>query len=170
MISTSLGTMVQDPDIEEWWVSSPVSVPVLGTSVEFVLDGVAEDDRGSDFEDAVASFLALAPADRALATPHVYSNYRQFVDMVGEEEFDFSIEEPEDVWKHVRVSRIYVERRHRRDRCIYIQVSAECDWEVEHGLLLVFREGTTLSRVSAQDGHLTHTDAYDLPEEQDRIS
>jgi hypothetical protein len=37
-------------------------------------------------------------------------------------------------------------------------------------LQIVYRRGSELSRVSAQDGHLTHTDAFDLPEDQDRIA
>lgn len=51
-----------------------------------------------------------------------------------------------------------------------MQIAAECDWEPEHGLLIVYRNGNELSRVSDQDGHLTHTDAYDLPEQEDRIA
>ena len=51
---------------------------------------------------------------------------------------------------------------------VYVQVACECAWESEHGLQLVFRQGATLSRVSDQDGHLTHADAYDLPEDQEQ--
>ena len=45
----------------------------------------------------------------------------------------------------------------------------DCDWEPEHGLQLVFRKGQSLSRVSDDDGHLTYSDAFNLPEDQDRI-
>ena len=51
-----------------------------------------------------------------------------------------------------------------------ISISAECDWEVEHGLQMVFRGGGRLSRVSDQDGHLTHSDVYDTPENEDKIA
>ena len=75
----------------------------------------------------------------------------------------------EEVWQHVRSSEVFISRRHRPDNAIYISISAECDWEPEPGLQIGHRRGSELTRVSDQDGHLTQTDAYDLPEEQDRI-
>jgi len=48
-------------------------------------------------------------------------------------------------------------------------VACECDWEPEHGLQLVFRQGRKLTRISAQDGHLTEADAYDKPDEEDEL-
>ena len=77
---------------------------------------------------------------------------------------------PEEVWAHLQPTAIHVSRRHRRDQRVYVQITAECDWEPEHGLQIVYCEGNRLVRVSDQDGHLTHTDAYDLPEAEDRIS
>ena len=60
-------------------------------------------------------------------------------------------------------------RRDRRDCAIYVVVGANCNWEFEHGLQIVYRPGSELVRLSQIDGHLTHTDANDLPEEQDQI-
>ena len=37
---------------------------------------------------------------------------------------------------------------------------ANCDWEEEHGLMLVWRNGTTLTKVGGYDGHLTNVNAY----------
>lgn len=44
-----------------------------------------------------------------------------------------------------------------------------CDWEYEHGLQFVFRQGRVLTRVSAEDGHLTEADAYDKPDSKDKL-
>lgn len=49
------------------------------------------------------------------------------------------------------------------------QAFCECDWEEEHGLQLVFRQGKKLTRISDQDGHLTEADAYDKPDEEDEL-
>ncbi len=65
---------------------------------------------------------------------------------------------------------VFVSRRSERDRAIYVQITADCDWEPEHGLQIVYRRGSELSRVSDLDGHLTHSDADDLAEEQDKIA
>lgn len=40
---------------------------------------------------------------------------------------------------------------------------------MEHGLQIIYRAGRVLSRVREQDGHLTFTDAHDMPEEQGKI-
>ncbi len=121
-------------------------------------------------QNAVSAFLALGSDVRLAASPYVFQNYRRMVDAVGEGEVECKVATPEAVWAYVHPSEIFVSRRHRRDKFIYIQISAECDWEQEHGLQIVYRQGNVLSRVSDQDGHLTHTDACDIPEDQDRIS
>jgi hypothetical protein len=69
----------------------------------------------------------------------------------------------------VHPSEIYVTRRPKNDQDIYIQIACECDWEEEHGLQLVFRQGKKLTRVSSQDGHITEADAYGRPDEEDEL-
>jgi hypothetical protein len=89
---------------------------------------------------------------------------------MGEENLGSSIKSADRVWNHVRPSEIFVSRRSRRDKLIYVQITAHCDWEPEHGLQIIYRRGAELSRVSDQDGHLTYTDAHDLPEAEDKIA
>ena len=166
----ALSNLRTDVDIPEWIVSDPLAVPYLADcNVPFILNGVDDDERPEDFVSAVARFVALTVADRDAATPHVYRNFTAFRDAVGPDDVDITVTDPRDIWKHVNPTAIHVSRRHRRDRSVYVQIVAECDWEVEHGLQIVLRDGHILSRVSDQDGHLTYADAYDVPEEQDRI-
>ncbi len=165
-----LGPLHPDSTIPEWLVSAPISVPYFdGRPLTFTLDGLTEADT-EDVQKAVQAFLALGSDARLAASPYVFQNYRRMVDAVGEGELECQVATPEAVWAHVHPSEIYVSRRDRRDKLIYIQITAECDWEQEHGLQIVYRQGNVLSRVSDQDGHLTHTDAYDIPEDQDRIA
>lgn len=162
-----LGELIQHTDLPEWWESQPVAVPFLdGQQVRFTVTVEAIDDvYPSDVAEAVQHFLALGPKDRVAVAPLVYKNYADFADAVSE--VDVEIAGPAEVWDHVRVMGIYVERRDRWDMDVYVVMACNCDWEVEHGLQLVFRRGSKLVRVSEQDGHLTHADAYDLPEDQD---
>lgn len=158
------------PDVPEWLVSAPIAIPYFdGLPLTFTLDGIEEADAG-EASVAIESFLRLGPRDRLAASPFVYKNYSRIADMADEEDMGCRIDSDARVWEHVHPSEIFVSRRSRRDRAIYVQVTAECDWEPEHGLQLVYRRGSELSRVSYQDGHLTHTDAFDLPEEQDEIA
>jgi hypothetical protein len=165
-----LGPLHNDSDIPEWLVSEPVSVPYFdGRLLTFTLDGLTEVDV-HDVQCAVSAFLAMDSAARLEASPYVFGNYQKMVDAVGEGQFEWQVASAEAIWTHVHPSAVFVSRRHRRDQLIYVQITAECDWEEEHGLQIVYRRGGELSRVSDQDGHLTHADAYDVPENQDRIA
>lgn len=165
-----LGILKPDPKLPEWLVSEPVSVPYFGGQpLTFTLVGLTEADT-EDMQSAVTAFLGLKADARLAASRYVFQNYRRMVEAVGEDEIECHIKSPDDVWAYVQPSEIFVSRRNRRDMLIYIQITAECDWEREHGLQIVYRRGSELSRVSDQDGHLTHTDAYDLSEEQDKVA
>ncbi|MEP6669877.1 MAG: hypothetical protein ABJF10_12035 [Chthoniobacter sp.] len=165
-----LGTLHPDARIPEWLVSEPVSVPYFdGQRMTFTVDGLTEADR-EDVERALAAFFALGSDAKKVAAPFVFQNYRRMADVLDEDEVGCRITSPDGVWAHVHPSEIFVSRRHRRDHLIYIQITAECDWEREHGLQIIYRRGSELSRVSDQDGHLTHTDAYDVPEDKDKIA
>ena len=165
----ALGQLKPDKDIPEWLVSSPIAVPYFdGQELTFTIDGLSDDDSEA-IEEAVRSFLALGANDRLAAAPHIYRNYQRMLEAVGSDEISCSIASIDGVWGHVHPCEVFVSKRGRRDDYIYIQITAGCDWEIEHGLQIIYRGGCVLSRVSDQDGHLTYTDAYDLPEEQDKI-
>jgi hypothetical protein len=53
-----------------------------------------------------------------------------------------------------------VTRRAYGDRGIYISLECECEWEEEHGLQIVFKNGLRVNKVGPYDGHVTHSDAY----------
>ena len=168
---TPLGEVQRDADIAEWLVSEPVSVSYLGgRRVQFVLEGLEGDETPEDFSDAISNFLALSEKDRAQATPYVVQNFRRFIEAVGDEHVDFAVSSPEDIWRHVDLTAVHVCRRFYAERDVYVQITGECGWEVEHGLQIVLRRGNVLARVSDQDGHLTTADAYALPEERNTIT
>lgn len=163
-----LGELTRDEHVAEWLVSRPVDVPLFGVALRFVVEDLEEDRAPAELERAAATFLRLAPEDRAAATPHVFENYRSVCRAVPGS--DLHLVSPEDVWAHVRFTEVRLTRRHRGDEKVYVQATAECDWEVEHGLQLVFREGRQLTRASSQDGHLTYSDACGLPDGEDAIT
>lgn len=113
---------------------------------------------------ALQAFLELTPADRLADTRHVYAYYRDFYEAVGGE--DFLDEEmgvpktPEAIWAHVRPTQIYLRAGQEDERC-YLVVACKCDWEIEHGLMMVWRDGTTLCKVGGDDGHNTYAYADD---------
>lgn len=164
-----LGSLGPDSHIPEWLVSSPIAIPFFdGTALAFTLDGFESQDENA-IRDAVRSFLALTSSDRLAASDYVFQFYQWYASMLSEEDLGCSPQRPEDIWQHVHPSAITLARRGRRDTHVYVRIEAECDWDPEHGLQIVYRCGQSISRVSSQDGHLTHSDAYDVPDEQDVI-
>ena len=151
-------------------LSRPTVVPYLSNrKLVSIFDGLEKDVAPDDFSQAVGRFLSLTVQDREQATQYVYKHFRDFVDAVGEDEVDLRVDSPAQIWRHVKPTEIYVKRRYYGDKKVYVKIAAECDWEQEHGLQIIYRDGMQLSRVSDQDGHLAHADAYALPEGQDRI-
>jgi len=152
-------------------VSKAIDVPCFpGARLRFVFDDIAGDDHPGEFASAVTRFLSLTTRDRDHAASYVFKNYREICDAVGDDEVGVVIDGAADVWSYVRLDEIFVSRRPYGDRKVYVQITAECEWEPEHGLQIVYREGSELTRVSQQDGHLSHVDAYGLPESEDRIA
>jgi hypothetical protein len=166
-----LGELSPDERIPEWLVSEKVDVPYFaGAQLRFVFDCLEGDDRPDELASAVRRFLGLTIRDRDNAAPYVFMNYREMCEAIGDNEVGVKIDKPADVWNHVHPNEIHVTRRPYGDCKVYVQITAECAWEPEHGLQIVYREGSELIRVSQQDGHLTHVDAYALPESEDRIA
>jgi len=166
----ALGQLNEHPDVPEWLTSVPISVPYFdGAALAFILDSVDQSDE-QEITTAVESFLRLGPTDRVAASPYILKNYLRIAELADDEDLGCRIDSSSNVWNHVHPLEVFITRRQRRDRAIYVQITANCDWEREHGLQIIYRRGAELSRVSQFDGHLTHTDAFDLPEELDQIA
>lgn len=113
--------------------------------------------------DAVlVSFLALTTADRIADSRHVFAYYQDFREAVGGAEWlDEEMGIPQaaaDIWHSVTPGPITISEHGGR---WYVAMEAECRWEEEHGLMLVWRDGATLSKVGGYNGHLTNEGAYD---------
>lgn len=167
---SALGPLKPHPDVPEWLISAAIAVPYFDDlKLTFTLDSLEEADA-LEAGAAIEAFLRLGRKDRLEASPYVFANYRHVATAISSEDLACQISSADEVWSHVHPSEVFVSRRHRFDRAIYVQITAEVDWEPEHGLQIIYRRGSELSRVSDQDGHLTHADAYDVPEDQDKIA
>jgi hypothetical protein len=171
------GELTQDEQLDDWWESTAaIAVPFFdgrALPVVFMNYTPAEDAAFlQQADDALRNFLALTMADRLAVSAHVHKNCTDFLEVVGHDEADepmHAIKDASEIWAFVHPTNVYVKRRHRRDRDVYVQIACECEWEGEHGLQLVFRRGRQLTRVSAQDGHMTEADAQNKPDEEDEL-
>lgn len=171
-----LGSLQQHLDIPEWvcsdeeWVcSDEVSVNFFGGKpLRFVItDPLPNPNLVQQIERALQNFFQLDTHYRDSLSDLVYESYEKTLDAVDMDPLELSTKE--DIWKYVYPTEVYISQRHRRDEAIYVQVACECEWEVEHGLQLVFKDGARITRVSQQDGHLTTADAYDIPDSEDPL-
>jgi hypothetical protein len=173
--SAIAGILTQDKTIEEWWVSQPIAVPYFANAalqIVYEKNEATDNSLLQDADAAITNFLHLRAEDKWAITDLVYKNCFDFLNETGYDEADEplrQIKNKNEIWNFVYPNKIYVKRRHRRDKDIYVTIDCECAWEQEHGLSLVYRQGKQLARISAFDGHLTEADAYDKPDSEDEL-
>jgi hypothetical protein len=174
--SKVIGELTQNDNFDDWWNGSNIPVPffdnaALGVTIMHYTP--AEDENFmQQADEALTNFLQLGTADRLAISSYVFENFEDFKNDVGDDYFSEELQQLEDeqgIWKFVRPNEINISRRHRRDKDIYIAITLSADWEEEHGLQLVFRQGKKLTRISSIDGHITDADAYDTPDEEDKL-
>jgi hypothetical protein len=176
IISKIIGRLKQEESFPDWWKSEVVAIPFFDNdklTITF-MDFEPEHDKTfiEEADQALTNFLKLNTEDRNLISELAYKNCMDFLDAVGFDEADEplrQIKNKNEIWDFIQPTEIYVTRRPYKEQDIYVQIACECDWEQEHGLQLVFRQGKKLTRISDQDGHLTEADAYDKPDEEDEL-
>ncbi|MEH1887690.1 DUF6985 domain-containing protein [Nostoc sp.] len=87
--------------------------------------------------EAIRQALALPPDVLHITAPLVLQNYDVYRDMIGDESMPL-LANPIQVWEQVTFSYIYVE--YDLDIATF-KLIAECDWDLEHGLEVRFRNG-----------------------------
>ena len=157
-----IGRLTYDSKLN-WYISEDLTLRVLGGHLcRIILAGYDEDDNKQDFLTAASNFVTIGPATLWDAEEAVYQYYRDCAEYLDlEAGGNPRIDSPHDVWEHVQFGgKALVVRRAYGDRGVYVSLECECDWEEEHGLQIVFRNGLQVNKVGAYDGHCTNADAY----------
>jgi hypothetical protein len=164
-----LGEVTKDEE-SGWYYSKPIPVPMFGGKrCRIVLEGYDEDERKEEFHAAIANFLSGAPAVLREADEPLFRYYKDCEEFWLEED-NPPIRFADELWRHVRLgSEPMVTRRAYGDQGIYVSVECECDWEEEHGLQLVLKNGLKVNKLGEYDGHLTNSDAFDDEDLEDVI-
>jgi len=160
-----VGELHRDSGIPEWLESEEIAIPFLGNQrLTIIFQDIEEDKNPEEFEKAIGNFLQLSEENRKETNRYIFSYYKDITEMLDDDAFEFTIEDENNVWDYVQPTQVYVGRRSYGDKAVYVSIAAECDWEPEHGLQIVHKEGKELKRVSGHDSHLSNSDAYDRPE------
>ena len=166
-----LGAVSRDSEFD-WYRSQPIPVKVLDDKACcIVVEAYDCDGAPEDFHFAISSFLSLDKSALDDAAPHIFAYYQDVRRSVGADELNFpKISSADEVWAHIRFGNEPIfSRRHYGDRGINVSIECECDWEPEHGLEIVFKNGRTVNKVGPYDGHLSNADAYADPSLEDVI-
>ncbi len=157
-----IGPVTKDDELD-WYYSEPIAIPVLGGKMCCVVVEAYDDDQAKEeFHTAITNFLA---ADQSILTevePYIYQYYERCKDYYAPDDEEYvSIASARDVWNHIRLgSEPMFTRRAYGDKGIYVSLECGCDWEQEHGLQIVFKNGLKVNKIGAYDGHVTNSDAY----------
>jgi uncharacterized protein DUF6985 len=92
----------------------------------------------------------------------IFDDYRDVARLVDGEELPF-IARAEDVWRHITLGDSMSFLRRSEDDTVSCSIECNCDWEVEHGLQIVLKNGNEVPKVGPFDGHLSNADAYGDP-------
>ena len=157
-----IGSVTKDDKLG-WYYSEPVAIPVLGgQECRIVIEAYDEDETKEDFHTAITNFLSADQSVLKEAEPHIYQYYdrcKEYYDPDDEEYVD--IKSAGGIWSHVRLgNEPMFTRRAYGDKGIYVSIECGCDWEQEHGLQIVFKNGLKVNKIGPYDGHVTNSDAY----------
>lgn len=143
----------EDYDDGTYISANTVEVPALGGArCHVTFAGYDDETDKGEFPAALAAFLALDAATVRAASPEIFEYYRDAsADLAAAGVDVVAIAGPDDVWEHISPHDVSVERH---DGQVYLAVECECEWEVEHGLVIVLRGGVEVTRIGPYDGHL----------------
>lgn len=147
--------------------SKPVLVPVLGgEECCFIVEDYVDDPDKEAFHIAIENFLCLTDSALKDVEGDVFDYYKDIERELDSQTIPGSrfkvIKSPREVWNHVHFgTEAIVSRRRHGDKGIYISLGCGCDWEVEHGMQIVFKNGLKINKIGPYDGHLTNSDAFD---------
>jgi len=106
----------------------------------------------SEFVHALENFLQLSQNDLKKAAPRILHEYKAYEATVDPDCLRVRISSAEEALGQLDFRGLSLVRIPYRDKAVYAVLEAECSWDEEHGIQLVYRFGNELTRVSEQDG------------------
>lgn len=174
LFSKIIGRLKQNSSFPDWWESDEIETPFFDnkklTVTYMDLDPKTDVTFIGEADMALSNFFKLNADDRNSFSDLAYKNCMDFLELVGYDEADEQlrlIKDKNEIWNFIYPNQICLQRRHKNDKDIYVVLDCECEWEKEHGLRFVFKQGKWLTRISEIDGHITDEDAYGIPDEED---
>lgn len=159
-----IGALTVDDD--GFHTTPPLSVTLLGKDVPFTIFDY-DPQQTDKIAQCITNFRTLPAEALSSATNAAFAYYQDFyqamIDDEDEETLEWlpKIDEPAKVWDHIQLGDTpIVQPGDEDDSPWYVFFECACDWEEEHGLGLVFRNGAEITKVGPSDGDLTWNKEY----------
>ncbi len=164
-----IGKFQKDP-ATGYWTSELIKVPLLDDETyRFVLEDYDENQqRAEEYFSAIRNFLSAEQSVWDLAAPYAYGYYYRTKEAIVEEDDFPQVTNAFLIWEFVTFPEdISVCLRPGSAGCAYLSMDCECEWEREHGMQLVFKDGKKITKLGPYDGHLSNADSFNNPELED---
>jgi hypothetical protein len=130
----------------DWLESKPIEIPYFNNE-KFIITLV---EKNSEFilnaENAFKNFLKLNNSDRENNSELVIKYYNEVLKAGYTEKLN--IKKQSEIWNFVSPVRITI-LNWSEDESTFICIECGCDWEIEHGLQLTFKNGEILVKANA---------------------
>ena len=111
-----------------------------------------------EYAHVALNFVNSASSELKMCVPFIYDYYRDVVQSTDDDE-KVKIKDPDTVFQYIRINETSIVRR-KKDGLLYVLICCDCDWEIEHGLQIVMKDGKDVTMVGSYSGHLSNADAY----------
>lgn len=149
-----VGPLKANPDYAGWYESEPVLIPYLGQKLKITFTKGTDSSFMEGAEVVLKRFFQLTTQDQNKDSEKVERYYQASVkESIAK---PLAIKQAKDIWLFTTPKDVIIEQNINGK--FYVTISCECEWEQEHGLQLVFREGKKLTRSTGHDGQLEDWD------------
>jgi len=144
--SKVLGTLIQNEEFDDWWISEAIHAPCLEKDITVTFTDCSVDDSKAfvlEADKQLDAFLQMTRDDLKKFTSEIKANLDMNIEATdyGEELPFMNIKNDEEVWSFIDANRIYV---NKDEDDVVISIPYNCDWEDEHGFRLDFKNGVEL--------------------------
>ena len=151
MISKIAGQLIQDDHFEDWWNSKLIEIPYFQNKALKIVFTEAENESYFKLADiALDNFMQLSVSDRQNHSSKIIENYKQ--NLIFDYTPRLELKSDSEIWNYVYPADIILAQNETGE--VFVLIECGCEWEEEHGLQLVFKNGQHLTRVSYNDGGL----------------
>ena len=145
MKSKIFGDLKETEYDSDWLEASPLEIPYFSNEKIKITLVEKDSEYIQNAEIAFENFLKLTETDKNKDSEKVYEYYEEIL-KAGYTK-NLNLKTKSEIWNFVTVGEIVL--HWSENGTIYLCVSCECEWEIEHGLQLSFKNGEKLIKANS---------------------